>query len=259
MSLPHFFLDEQLLAQQNDEEFTLELSPDDKKHDRVLRLAPGEHIAVVDAGADYFECQVVNSQPDIVVRISQRGGDFAPVPQVCLVQGVSKGDKMDEVIRHATELGVHSFAPLLCERSVVKLDKQKTANRMNRWRTIAKSAAMQSGRNSIPVIFEPKDAKTISDMLAHFDCIAICWEDERTCSIQQALDDAVLKTGKDRTDLRVAVVVGPEDGFAKHEIDRFRSSNENAFTVSLGPCILRTETAGVVAPALVIYELGGLR
>ena len=129
MSLPHVFLDEQVIAHETDLVFQLRLSGDDAKHLRVLRIAPGEHLAVVDGAQDYFECEVVSFDADgCFVSISSHL-DSPVRPQVVLVQGLAKGEKMDSVVRHATEVGVSGIIPLACSRSIVKLDAKKSRNR----------------------------------------------------------------------------------------------------------------------------------
>lgn len=256
MSLQRFFLEEQIIADETQESFPLRLAKDDEKHVRVLRLAPGEHIAVVDAASDYFECEIRGFDGQApVVSISRHLDAPKAGAQVMLVQGLAKGEKMDTVIRHATELGVCAFLPLLCERSIVKLDAKKTATRMQRWRTIAKSAAMQSGQPRIPRILEPARAADAARSLAELDAVLICWEEApQTARLSDALASAV-PTAKSA---RIAVVVGPEGGLAEREVELLLASNPRSSLVSLGPSILRTETAGIVAPALAIYELGGL-
>ena len=151
MSLPHFYLENQVIAFEGTEAFPLRLSPDDAKHARALRLAPGEHVAVVDAAQDYFECEVVSFADAVpLVRVACRLDADGLRPSVMLVQGLAKGDKMETVVRHATELGVAAFVPLACERSVVKLDERKAAARTERWLAVARSAAMQSGQPAVP-------------------------------------------------------------------------------------------------------------
>ena len=237
MSLQHFYLHDQVLADEGAPSFPLRLSPDDAKHARVLRLAPGEHIAVVDAAQDYFECEIAAFDDAIpVVRIAQRLDDEER-PLVMLVQGLAKGDKMETVIRHATELGVSAFVPMACERSIVRLDAKKAAARTQRWRAIAKSAAMQSGQRACPEVGEPMALADVCAFLAHATAVLVCWE------------EAPL-------DARIAVVVGPEGGLSRSEADALLACNPRASLVSLGSSILRTETAGIVAPALVLHELG---
>lgn len=259
MSLHQLFLEEQVLAQETESVFPLRLTPEDAKHVRVLRIAPGEHIAVVDGAGDYFECRVEDTADGLTVRICRR--EDAPVrPQVMLVQGLAKGDKMDTVIRQGTELGVAAFVPLACERSVVKLDGAKEEKRARRWRAIAKSAAMQSGQPAIPEISPLRTVDEACALLAEATAVAICWEE---APLDVRMGD-VIRKGREACgaahpfDVRLAVVVGPEGGLASSEADQLLDCNPRASLVSLGSSILRTETAGVVAAALALYELGCL-
>lgn len=258
MSLPHFYLDDQVVAQETADVFELRLSADDARHARVLRLAPGEHIALVDAARDYFECEVVRADRDgIAVRIAQHL-DAPDRPCVVLVQGLAKGEKMDTVVRHATEVGVAGIIPLACTRSVVKLDARKAAARRSRWETIAKSAAAQAGRADVPEIGEVASVAEAAAALATCTAVLVCWEEAGlTQSLSAAISSALTATVTPARDARIAVVVGPEGGLEQAEVDTFLSVCERAYPVTLGPTILRTETAGIVAPALVLYELEG--
>lgn len=260
MSLPHFYLDEQVLADEAGEPFPLRLAPDDAKHARVLRLAPGEHVAVVDAAKDYFACEVVEFSDGVpLVRIAQRFEEEPGGPAVVLVQGLAKGDKMDTVIRHATELGVAAFVPFAADRSIVKLDGRKAAARTERWRAIAKSAAMQSGQRAVPEVREPAALDEVCELLRQATAVLVCWEEApRSSGVADAVAAGLGACGTPAADARVAVVVGPEGGLDEREADALLACNPRASLVSLGPSILRTETAGIVAPALVLYELGGL-
>lgn len=260
MALHRFFLDDQVLAEERDEAFPLRLSADDARHAKVLRLAAGEHVAVVDAASDYFECEVLSVEEGLpVVRIAQRGGARPEGPQVVLVQGLAKGDKMDQVVRHGTELGVAAFVPLACERSVVRLDAKRAASKVARWQAIAKSAAMQSGQMRVPEVREPMAVRDACVALAGATAVLVCWEEApEAASLRGALERGLAACRCPAVDARVAVVVGPEGGLAASEAEELLACNPRASLVSLGPSILRTETAGVVAPALVLYELGAL-
>lgn len=260
MSLQHFYLDEQVLADEVGGPFPLRLAADDAKHARVLRLAPGERIAVVDAALDYFACEIVAFDDALpVVRIAQRFERADAGPSVVLVQGLAKGDKMETVIRHATEVGVAAFVPLACARSIVKLDGKKAAAKTERWRAIAKNAAMQSGQARVPEVVEPVSVREAAAMLGQATAVLVCWEEApETASLSEAVHDALLATCTPAADARIAVVVGPEGGLAEEEVRCFLGCNARARLVTLGPSILRTETAGIVAPALVLYELGGM-
>lgn len=261
MSLPRFFLEEQVLGDQTESAFPLRLSRADAQHAKVLRLRAGEHVAVIDAASDYFECEILSFDADMpIVCISTRGSDVPARPQVVLVQGLAKGDKMDAVIRHATELGVSAFVPFSCERSVVKLDAKRAASRRERWQAIAKSAAMQSGQPSVPEVALPSSLEQVCELVRAATAVLVCWEEASgTASLGQALRSGMQACAcADPADARIAVVVGPEGGLSAREVDTLVNQVERGFLVSLGQSILRTETAGVVAPALVLYELGFL-
>lgn len=257
MSLPHFYVQDQALADERSAVFPLRLAADDAKHARVLRLAPGEHIAVVDAVRDYFECEIVSFDDALpLVRIAQRYDDVETGASVVLVQGLAKGDKMETVVRHATELGVAGFVPLACERSIVKLDAKKASAKTERWRAIAKSAAMQSGQRAVPEVCAPKTLAQASELFGRAAAVLVCWEEAPgTARIDAALERA-LPDGVALPDgAHVVVVVGPEGGLTEREVEALLACNSRSSLVSLGPSILRTETAGIVAPALVLYEL----
>lgn len=258
MSLPHFYLEHQVLADEGAQAFALRLAPDDAKHARVLRLAAGEHVAVVDAARDYFECEIVSFADALpLVRIAQRLDGAPDGPQVVLVQGLAKGDKMETVVRHATELGVSGFVPFACERSIVKLDAKKAAAKTDRWRAIAKSAAMQSGQRGVPEVAAPAALDKVCSTFSHATALLVCWEEAPgTARIDEALARGLAACTATPNDARIAVVVGPEGGLTQREVDALLACNPCAFLVTLGPSILRTETAGIVAPALVLYELG---
>lgn len=260
MSLPRFFLENQVLAAETEAVFPLRLESDDAKHARVLRLAAGEHIAVIDADQDYFECEIVDFTDELpLVSIARHAEADEAGPQVILLQGLAKGDKMETVIRHATEVGVAAFVPLSCKRSVVKLDGKKAAAKTERWRAIAKSAAMQSGQARIPEVSEPASVREAASMLAEATAVLVCWEEApQSASLHEAVQGALAATRTPAADARVAVVVGPEGGLSEEEVRALLASNPRACLVTLGPSILRTETAGIVAPALVLYELGGM-
>ena len=246
MSLHRFFSEEPL----PESDGVLPLAEADIHHLRdVLRLAPGDEIVVVAAGAAR------------VVRLTQvgeavRGVVLAEVPapalpRVTLVQALVKGEKMDTVIRQTTELGVTRVVPFDAERSVVRLDAAKADSRAARWRRVAAEAAKQSQRTDIPEVTTPVPAAEVPGILTA-DVVLVCWEEEGAAlGIGDALSAAGAGAGTS-----VAVIVGPEGGLTPGEVSHFRS--EGARVVSLGPTVLRTETAGVVATALALYELGGL-
>lgn len=260
MALPRFFLENQVLAEAAAGTFALRLSEEDMRHARVLRLKAPEHIAVIDAAQDYFECALVSFDNEtLMVEISSREDVDVQRPTLVLVQGLAKGEKMDMIIRHATEVGVQAFVPFEAARSVVKLNEKKAEEKQRRWQSIAKSAAMQSGQNLVPEVAAPQTLKEVCSFIAGATMVLICWEEERAETIHSFVGHALAKQQTMPEDARVVVIVGPEGGLTEGEVSAFCAANACAQPVSLGPSILRTETAGIVAPALVLYELENLQ
>lgn len=257
MSLHHFYLDDQVIANEGEAVFPLRLTPADAKHARVLRLAAGEHLAVVDAVQDYFECEIVSFSDAVpLVRIARHLESETSRPTVILIQGLAKADKMETVIRHATELGVSAFIPFVSERSIVKLDAKKASARTERWQAIAKSAAMQSGQQAVPEVHDLMPLDEVCDKCAQATALLVCWEEApQTARLDEALKAGLEARFTPAEDARVAVVVGPEGGLTEHEVQKLLSCCDTSALISLGASILRTETAGIVAPALVFYEL----
>ena len=258
MSLPRFFLDEQVLSAETQDAFVLRLSSDDVKHLSVLRLAPNEHIAVIDAQGDYFECCIDAFEAKLpVVRICSHAAESSERPFVVLAQGLAKADRFELVIRHATELGVSAFIPYDSKRCVVKIVPSKEQPKRERWQAIAKSAAMQSGQPRIPEIMPIMDTARLAKWAETARSVLICWEE---ADFTQTLKDALagIDAASFAHDVPLLIVVGPEGGLESSEIDSLRACNTSSHVIILGPSILRTETAGIVAPSLALYELGQL-
>lgn len=254
MSLPRFFLESQVLADESEGCFELSLSEDDLHHAKVLRLGPGEHIAVIDGASDYFECEVASFDDAMTVCIASRQDHSAERASIAVYQALAKGDKVDTVVRHATEVGATSFFPFSSSRTVVKLEGPKAAKRQERWQAIAKSAAMQSGRAVIPEVLPVMAFDEACASLYSFDCVIVFWEE---AEVTETLKDALACVSGTESP-HVAIVIGPEGGLTAEEVDALLSANAHAATSTLGPSILRTETAGIVGCALVSYELGGM-
>jgi len=226
----------------------LPLAPSDVHHIRdVLRLVAGDEVVLAYAGvATRVRLTEVD---DDVTGTAEAVLPSRSLPSVTLVQGIPKGDKMDTIVRQVTELGVSRVVPFAAERSVVRLDAARAAARTERWRRIAAEAAKQSQRSSVPVVDPPVTLAKVLSFLEGLG-IVLCWE-EATEAPGMAAAVAALP-GCDG----VAVVVGPEGGLTPEEAAAFLAVG--AVKASLGDTVLRTETAGVVAPALVLYELGAL-
>ena len=260
MSLHRFFLPEQRIANEPHKDFILALSEQDKHHARVLRLEVGERIAIIDADQNYFVCEIVSlEENDIRVQVTQRTEQQAPKPHVVVVQGLTKSDKMEMVIRQTTELGVSAFVPYCATRSVVKLDNEgKVDRKVKRWQLIAKSAAMQSGQRKIPTVFAPQTFEQLIETMQDGDAIAVCWEEASGTGIASFVHERIVPRANAKMDAKIYVVIGPEGGLTNEEVSAICDTHDNAAPITLGSSILRTETAGVIAPALILHELGAL-
>lgn len=254
MSLHHLFCVNPRIANEPNESFKLEFDPSDRSHIKALRLQVGEHLAVVDADQDYFEVEIDQIEGDeIWVRIAQHLESATDPTPVMLVQGLAKGEKMDTVLRGATELGIAGFYPASMKRSVVQLDQKKIAKRHARSTQIARSAALQSGRTTIPPVAPTQKLSSIIDAWSETDVVLLFWEEAPLdASIAALFTDSSSSIEQAE---RLWIVIGPEGGIAPEEVQAMNESAASIFMLSLGPTILRTETAGIVASALVLSEL----
>lgn len=165
--------------------------------------------------------------------------------ELYLAQGISRGEKMDFTIQKAVELGIKKIIPLFTERSSVKLDQERAAKRLAHWQSIAIGAAEQSGRNCIPEIVRPLPlAEALPTMTAD-------WRFILNPEAKQAVATQPIEKNK-----RILLLIGPEGGFSPHEVQT--AAQCNFLPLSLGPRILRTETAAVVAIALFQSYFGDL-
>ena len=214
---------------------------------RVLRLAAGDPITLFDgSGMDY----------DAILKIVARSGVSAEVStgrpvaresplDVALLQGVSRGPRMDTVMQKATELGVRIIQPVLAERSVVRLDALRSQTRLEHWQRIVISACEQCGRSIVPEI---RPAKPLDEALAGVgpDTVGLTLDPAGTAPLAHLLGTAT----------RVALAVGPEGGFTEAEIRTLTLAGFRG--LRLGPRILRTETAPLAALAILQYARGDL-
>lgn len=226
------------------------LSGADFKHiAQSLRMKPGDEVVVSDgAGWDFRVRLIEIGRSRIVGKILSQELRERPMPDVVLFQALAKGSKMDLVVQKATELGVSAIVPLKMERTAVKVAEERAGRKQARWGQIALEAAKQSRRSYLPVIECPQSWTGALEMLSGFDLIVVPYEAETEVSLKDALAGV---GGK-----QVAVVIGPEGGFAPHEIEDVRRGG--AKIVTLGAQILRTETAAIACLTVVLYHFGRL-
>ncbi|MDE2573267.1 MAG: 16S rRNA (uracil(1498)-N(3))-methyltransferase [bacterium] len=208
----------------------------------VLRAAPGDRLEILDGRSRRFAGVVRQaSRERVLVELVEElaAADRESTLAVTLVQGIPKGQKMDFVVEKAVELGVARIIPLLTERSVARAEGRK----VERWRRLAKAAATQSGRTRIPPLSEPMTLDRVLALGSEHDAVIMPWE----LAEPRPLADRLAEIPSAR---RLLALIGPEGGFSQREAEQAHAAG--ALLISLGPRILRTETAGVVLIAALL-------
>jgi len=216
---------------------------------RVLRLCPGDHLTVFNGEDGEFAASVLHISKSSAVVLVDAHSETATESslKIHLVQGISRGERMDFVVQKATELGVKRISPVLTDHSVVKLDARRTAKRRYHWQRVAESACEQSGRIRPPLIDEPLSLNSWFGAKTNDTDIDLILQPRAATSLTSI---AAPKT-------KVCLLIGPEGGFSDSEYEDAAVANFKA--VALGPRILRTETAAVAALTVAQSLWGDLR
>jgi 16S rRNA (uracil1498-N3)-methyltransferase len=230
------------------------ITGDDVKHiTRVLRMGPNDHVIVSDGLGTSCEIELDQfSDTRVEGRIVRILEDLEPKVKITLVQGLPKGDKMEWIVQKGTEVGIHSFVLLETKRSIVKYDEKKRDKLQERLNKIAKEAAEQAHRSAIPTITRPVSLRQWLDRREAYDLLLVPYESEKQVTLKQALRE-------NPSAMSICILIGPEGGWDEQEIQLLREYDATA--VTLGPRILRTETAGLVTAAAILYEkdeMGGV-
>ncbi len=213
---------------------------------RVLRLRAGDPLILFDDAGGEYRATIAAVLHD-AVRVTV--GAYLPTDResplhVTLAQGISRGERMDVVVQKATELGVKRIVPLLAERTVVRLNAAQAANRLRRWRAIAVAACEQCGRNRLPQITQPM---TVQEFLVS----------DLPNGLRLVLSpDGGMRVRELPASDAVTLLVGPEGGLADAEQSAAQAAQFQG--LSLGPRILRTETAALAALTVIQQQLGDL-
>jgi len=215
---------------------------------RVLRAQPGMEADVV-AGGHVFHAEVVAVSPDEVRFNLVAEVEADPALPVTLIMAVYKFDRMEWAIEKATELGVAAVAPVIAQRTEKHL-AQAAEKRAERWRRIAHEAAQQSRRSDVPEILQPTPLAERVRATSNAVRIVLA-EQERTTTLRTLIEEAVEAAGENMPSLEIAI--GPEGGWAPAEEALFDANGWRAAT--LGPRILRAETAAIAALAVVASGL----
>jgi 16S rRNA (uracil1498-N3)-methyltransferase len=227
---------------------TLVLPEDTTQHLlRVLRLGTGATVWLFNGDGHDYEARLLGTgkrgaEAEVVGR---RAVDVEAPLRITLAQGIARGEKMDLVLQKSTELGVAAFAPVVTERTEVKLDADRAGKRLAHWQGVVAAACEQSGRAVLPPVAEPVS-------LANYAAA-------ETATVRLVLDP---RSGTGIRDLplppgaTVALVAGPEGGLSERDLATLKAAGFGG--LRLGPRILRTETAGLAAIAALLALHGDL-
>jgi 16S rRNA (uracil1498-N3)-methyltransferase len=211
---------------------------------RVLRVAPPDVITVIDGKGSIARCAVESIDGPLAARILERSERRRPRPEVVVYQAAVKGHKNDEIVQKLAEIGAAEAWVFQSRRSVVQWDRTKVDKLNDRWGAMARSAAKQS-RN--PYAMQAGAGLSWTELVRRVTkepAAIVLWE-EASLPMRTALSGEAD---------RVALVVGPEGGFDREEAETL--ADAGAQLVSLGPVILRTENAPVVAVSALLYHYG---
>ncbi|MBC6002315.1 Ribosomal RNA small subunit methyltransferase E [uncultured Clostridium sp.] len=246
--MDRFFVEKKNVNLENN---TCIIEGEDVKHiSKVLRCRVGEELEICDNDNNEYICEITNIDKsqvnlNILKRVDiKRESDL----KIKVYQGLPKGPKMEMILQKLTEVGVDEIILVQTKRTVVKVDDKKEDKKIERWERIIYEAAKQSKRGKIPKLRGVLSFKEALADMKENDFNIAPYENEKTKTIKQAIK------GKDINN--IGIFVGPEGGFEDTEINAIEEIGGQS--VSLGPRILRTETASLVASSIVLYELSDL-
>lgn len=217
----------------------------------VLRLSAGDRILVLDNQGNSYTVEISDSdnktlKGNIIEKKFQKpDSQFT----VSLGQALTKGSKIDFIIQKATELGIENMTFIETERSIIKYKDIKAKNRLNRWNKIAKEAAEQSHRLTIPTIFCCRNLEEFCQANKNIQLKLIFWEKEKGKKLRDCLENDIAISC-------LSILIGPEGGFSKKEIELTRKFG--FIPVGLGSRILKTETAVMSILSIIQYLKGEL-
>ena len=225
---------------------------DDVNHIKnVLRAKVDDKIDICDYNTSKnYVCKIEEIE-DKVIRckiIEEIDSNVESEVKVSIFQGIPKADKMELVIQKSVELGAYDITPIEMKRCVVKLKEKDKTKKIQRWQKISEVAAKQSGRDIIPRINNIININKLCESLEKYDLVLVAYENEKFNTLKNEL----IKI-KNNKKVKIAIIIGPEGGIDKAEIEQLEKYN--AKIVTLGNRILRTETVALSMLSIIMYEL----
>ena len=233
---------------------TIIIQDEDVNHIKnVLRAKVEDTIEICDCNTSKnYICKIEQIEEKNIYchMIEEIESNVEPHIQVSVFQGLPKADKMELVIQKSVELGVYDITPIEMKRCVVKLNEKDKIKKIQRWQKISEGAAKQSGRDRIPTIHPIMNMKTLCESIKEYDLVLVAYENEKVNTLKQKLKKI---KQKNKEELKIAIVIGPEGGIDSEEIARLEE--HQAKIITLGNRILRTETVALNMLSIIMYEL----
>ncbi|MEI4769497.1 16S rRNA (uracil(1498)-N(3))-methyltransferase [Psychrobacillus sp. FJAT-51614] len=217
---------------------------------QVMRMSPDDQVYVVVEKMTYTMKIIEGTSKEVLLKVVEQQSNSNEMPiEVSIVCGLPKGDKLELITQKATELGMHTLYPFEAKRSIVKWNKEKNEKKLVRLQKIAKEAAEQSHRSKIPTIHSPINLNELLEISKRYDVKFVADEEDAKQEQRKKFAEQLKKVYDKKS---ILIVFGPEGGLDRSEVQVLL---ENDFQpISLGPRILRTETAPLYALAAISYE-----
>lgn len=239
-----------LISEESVDLKTIVITDQDAKHIyKVLRLKSGDKIPLTDGKGLDYEGMILSATSDTIqVRLTQSRPSTTESPlRLTVCCGMLKDKKMDMVIKHLTQLGIVEWIPFFCDRSIPTPDSKRLLNRTQRWETIIKESVKQCQRSCLVSIIGPKPFMEVLDLSDNFHQKIAFWEKSSL---------PLTQLSPTPSDNKAIILIGPEGGFTNTEISLAQEKGFKAYT--LGPRILRAETAAICATTLIQHHLGDI-
>jgi 16S rRNA (uracil1498-N3)-methyltransferase len=241
------------IAPENWQPDALVLRGPEAHHSRnVLRLEPGDKVVLFDGRGHEVTAEITASD---AAQIQLRKLHEARTPplrcRITLGQAIPKGKNMDLIVQKAVEIGAAEIAPILSDRTIVRLDEESAASKQEKWQTVAIEAAKQCGQNWLPQVHTPQSLAQFFQEHRRFDLQLIGSLQTDAVHLKKILAEYATEHG-DRP-ASVLMLVGPEGDFTPAELSLARS--QGCRPITLGPIVLRVETASIYCLSVLSYEL----
>jgi 16S rRNA (uracil1498-N3)-methyltransferase len=240
------------LAPEHWQSDTLTLTGAEAHHARnVLRLETGDKLVLFDGRGRELTAEITSGSPELALRKLHEAQTPPLRCQITLAQAIPKGKNMDLIVQKAVEIGAAEIAPILSDRTVVRLDEESAASKQAKWQTVAIEAAKQCGQNWLPRVHVPQTMAQFFQQPRHFDLQLIGSLQSDAVHLKKILAEYSAEHG-DRP-ASVLLLVGPEGDFTPAELSLARS--HGCRPITLGPIVLRVETASIYCLSVLSYEL----